>query len=253
MIACRQCQEYLKEFALSDESSMSPEIQQHLDECIQCRGELARLRDAWSLMGLAAESQVVTSDMESRLMGRVESCLKNPGGERWPRATFVKYGLAATVLISVISLALIWSRQHAEETRLALRQARKLQEQLDQFDQWKRGFANPRLHVVSLQDVTSTSRARAYLVHDVIGEEGHFFALDVDKPSPGWVFKVWVLAKSGQVCGSSVLVVNDKGMAAATLAMPEDAHRIERVVVTAEQDPDAAIPSSAVRLQAAVD
>lgn len=248
---CRRCQEYLEEFGLQEESLMAPEVRQHLEHCAACRGELENVREAWSLLAIALDPPEVPHDTASRLMGQVEPSSMVKSGSRRHFAGLFKYGLAASILIIATSSLMFWSRRQATETRYAQRQAEQLQKQLDQFNDWKRGFGHPTLHFVSL-DGSATSPTRGYLVHDLLGKEGHFFAFDTAPPPADHIYKVWVLTNDGQVCASAVLPVGDGGMAGTTLEMPGSAAEIGRVIVTIEHDPHAAIPSKDVRLQAVV-
>lgn len=252
MIDCGECQEYLEESALSDEASMMPEAKRHLDNCGECRIALARRRDAWALLPLALEPEAVDSEVESRLMQRIEFSLKNESRPRWYKKVLVNYGLAASILIVVFSSVLVWSRQQVAATRSATVLVNEIQQQLDQFNEWKQGFGQPNLQFVSLQDVSAPPQAHAYLVHDLLGEEGHFFAYDLQRLPSGQVYKLWILGKDGQIPASTVLELDDKGIASASVAIPRSA-KIERTLVTAELDPAAAHPSDDARLQAAIE
>ncbi len=252
MIDCQQCRQHLEEAALGEDTALEPSVRQHLDACRNCRQVLNELREAWALLPLTLEPAEVSQALSRRVMDRVEKSAGRPPTTRQFSGKILQYAVAAAILIALVTPVLVWTYRQSMVRQLVRQRAARVHQHLDQLDELQRGFGHPAMHFVSLQAVARAGQAHAYLLHDMLAEQGHFYAFGLPQPPDHQCYKLWILTTNDQVLAATVLDVDSAGAASASVSIPGQHSEADlTLLVTAETEPDAAAPSGDIRLDSA--
>ena len=230
------------------------EVERHLVTCSACREELASVRGAIGLVGLAAPDAAVPnlSAVRARLLDRVagEQAGAESGqrrriplmrsGSRRPGLAPVLLALAAAAIL-VIGAGLLRNaaagrraleaRLAAERSAVAARIA-SLRDSLASADAMIAALTGPDVRVVNLAS-TGTRRPSGRMFWDPVSGKWTLVAHDLPALGAGRIYQLWIITTAGQkISAGTFAPVGGHAVVQAAYRLPSDA--LGAIAVTEE-------------------
>lgn len=228
------------------------DVELHLATCAACREELASVREAIGLVGLAAPDAAVPelATVRARLLGRVagEKGAKPGQSQRVPfmrsesRRSLAPVLLAlAAAAILVIGAALLRNAvvgRHALEARLAAERSAAaeriagLRDSLASAHAMIAALTGPEVRVVNLAS-SGTRRPSGRMFWDPASGKWTLVAHDLPALRAGRTYQLWIITTAGQkISAGTFAPVGGRAMVEAAYPLPRDA--LGAIAVTEE-------------------
>jgi anti-sigma-K factor RskA len=224
-------------------------IEEHLEGCAECRGELERLRDTAGLLALAVDPVAPPREVRERLLARVVGESPRRFRERavpiWRRPLPFAAGLALAAGLAWLLVLQATTRSELEETQRRLDQALArlddAQVALARERATTRLLAAPEAVSVALQGTKAAPEARAKVAYEPSSGDAILFAADLPPPPPGKGYQLWFISGDRPPLPGKVFVTDRSGRGELSDRIPTEARKSPVFAVTIE--PASGVPS----------
>lgn len=252
---CQQLRGQIESLALRmTDGTLDAEARQHLEACSSCRAELREVQEAWLLQVAALPEEDVSQELEDRVMQRV---MVAPAAVREypPKAVFLKYAVAASVLFLLVSATLfrlgLVGHGQPKVTDRDLEQMRSIARQVAKLNELERVFAAPQLRYVSLR--TGPNEPICFFIDDTESEQTHFLGKNLHVAEDSEL-RLWLLSKDNAVIAKAPIRCEAQTRTGGAVIAPSQSEEVVYAVITRETGgSDPAAPSDAVLFRSEVD
>ncbi len=236
------------------------EIEHHLAECTDCRGELAKWREVVGLMAL--ESQDATPpNLKRQLLQRVRQAKVVP----LRRAVIIPLAAAAAALLV---LGIVRDQRMRSEFDQQLRLVATLHGELEATQSKMQRLTqelaakeqdltslraalaaaqeslaivqDPGLHMVALKQTAEARPAEAHALISSRTRRALFYAFDLPPPPADKAYELWWITEKEGPVNAGVFQPDDRGLGRVEASVPAEAGAIQAAAVTIE--PAAGVP-----------
>jgi anti-sigma-K factor RskA len=247
-----ELKELLAAFALDSlDGEEARAVEEHLEGCAECRGELERLRDTAGLLALAVDPVTPPAEVRERLLAQVGGeSRRHSFPERrampvWRRPVPLVGGLALAAGLAWLLVLQATTRSELQETRHRLDQALArlddAQAALARERATTRLLAAPEAVSVALKGTEAAPEARAKVAYEPNSGEAILFAADLRPPPPGKGYQLWFIAGNRPPQPGKVFVTDRSGRGELSDQIPTEARKSPVFAVTVE--PASGVPA----------
>lgn len=233
---CDACQDRLLEFASESLAPAEAElVRAHLTGCVQCRGMLDELQEAFATLALTASPVAPPAELKQELLTRIHADLDGPRAEVASRATratvwrtvlpYIAVSLCA-VLAGVIAVSVADRRVERQEML-----AKQFHERMDAS---RRAFPSSRMRFASHGPSAPSDEVTFYLILDNAAGEVHFHALNLVQPAAGKHLELWLESVQGEPVHLGRLEPDASGTCSASFPLRAPNLEVARAIVTEE-------------------
>jgi anti-sigma-K factor RskA len=250
------------------EAADKRKLDEHLETCSACRGELVELRDAAGLLAHASTPAEPSAEVRARILSEarrearpsatsspVAPFRARPAASVWPNLLRLAAAIAfVALLIGVIAL---WRRDVRSRQEIA-RLSQQFNQQNEELARDREAMARqreaielmnlPGMKKMELVGTQTAQNARATFVYD--RETGRAMLMTNGLPAApaGMAYEVWFIPKGHSPMPGKTFTVDSAGHAMMMDQIPPEARESATIAVTLEPKAGSASPTGAIYL-----
>jgi anti-sigma-K factor RskA len=237
-VSCQEVAELAAAVVLdAAEPAEARKVERHLEACPACARSVDELRATAAVLGSAVPQVEPPAHLRERVLAAAV-----PAGPE-PRLTtrWVWGALAASIVISLSSLAWIASLQHQVASLES--EVGAASERAARYDRVVQMLGSHQVAVHQLTPTVETISAGGMIYLDPVSGSGMVAIHDLPQPPAGRAWQLWFLRGNDRISGG-MLWPDQRGNCYAMVAVPPDVDSFEAIGVTEEPNTGSAWPTS---------